>query len=1774
LTAAEAVSLDSHEVGLAAQSWASPLTQHGVALLAAPRVSGKQSGAGTAALSAKLGDLGAPVSLPGGRHGFVESTSPLLVPSASGDRPVDLTLTRTTAGYAPKRASAPISFAAALSGGVTLPGGLRVAPTASAATAPVVVANRLVFPNALRDTDVVEQPLPGGFETSWVLRSEHSPAALATSLTLPAGSALKSDPVITGAIDVSQDGRLMLRAKPVTATDADGAAVPASYAIEGSQLVVLVRAGGDTRFPVLVDPVWQEFSGNAPTSPTGPGPWEGWVSSQGTSPSYFYAIQSGGAVNPTLNSAYYLFESATFNPPQGATGGWAVAAPNFGLPGGTWIPRVDLINVNYNTTGHSSFNALTLGGGPASLPIWTRNGFTGPQGVQPFTSTAAFAYPTGLAFCPQYGGGNDTTGTTGPGLCDYDQPIGASIFTEYLTSFGGATGNDNAWFDGADVQFVDNTPPDQVSLTGIPTAWVQHGPTNAVVSGHDQGLGTSVVDVEIPKGTIYKFANGTCGYYQTGLPPAQPCQYAATGTMDLSGLPEGDYTIYGGAYDPALNVSYAPQQIKIDHTPPVLGTLTGSLATAAAAGQPLTLPVYSLTAPATDATSGVQSVTAAINNCPGFTPAPASQPNPADGAPLTDQITLNALACTRGMHTLTVTATDRAGNPATTTLSFDLEPQSGGAAYFQYETQRLDDRMSLSENIGTGNLALTANDVAIAGTAGMDLDVTRTYNALAYPNLKTQAQADARDLSPGWRLSIGPDVHIDTANLPAGDVRYYDPTGGTHVFTPSGTAGVFTPAPGLPATLTQNTITGTYALNFLAGGSFAFAAAASSTAPAPLTRETDANGNSVLVNYVPATCGTAVGCEISTIQGAQGQTLTFGYNGAGQLSQISDATGRKWQYNYDANGNLNLYTDPTGDQTTYQYNPTTDLLTGVTDPNGNAAGSNPAAHTTTIVYTQTPATNQVATVTEPDGTAHGQVTSFTHSPNETDVTSPTGYGTTSGYVTKYLLDNFGRIVETTDPDGLATGTAWTQNADGTPSTTMTNALSSDPSTGATTTTKYKADGDYRPTQATEQSGATTKCTYASTGPNQFVPSSCTDDLGHILNYTYDANNNLQTVSGTVNGQTQTPVNLSYNAPNGALAGTVAQSVDGNNNKTLYQYNSLGQIITTTPPAIAPPAAPLGNTTNTYDFAGRVHSTTDGAGRTTTYTYDGDDRTLTSVTAGGGGGTTTLTYTYDGNGNETSVTDPSGKTTYTPDAANRLVRELRPDGTAAVYGFDEDDNLTSLNDGINDIESFTYDAADRLHTVTATTATGPETWTYAYQYTSPPSLAMQLTGTTITDPTGIVEQDTLSNGQLTAITYTGTSGVLTSFNYNYTLPSSVVSDLVQSRTTQDGTATTYGYDTFDRLTSAVSTVAGSQTASYQYTYDGAGNRTIQIANGTTTSYAYNAGNELSSATPHGGAARAFTYDGAGDQLRDSTGESAAYNELNQTATFTGPTNLNPTYRGAGQSDRTSVVSGLLTGAVSPTDSSVGTTSIKNTTLLRLGLGGNDNTTPGNTQVIRDPAGNLLGISITSSLLNLGLGGATTNFTYATDDEGSVAAVYDANQKAQDSYTYDPYGNTAATEAAPQPFRFQGAYEDATGLYHMGQRYYDPTTGRWLQVDPSPDRADPAASAYGFVNADPVNFDDPDGTSLKSLIHRVTHSPFVKDVEDTVDGITHSQFVEDVIDPIRNLAAKIGESALGKLVGKGVSGAACVDLLKKLALGEHIGPVGYIEGLVGCFAFAAK
>jgi RHS repeat-associated protein len=102
----------------------------------------------------------------------------------------------------------------------------------------------------------------------------------------------------------------------------------------------------------------------------------------------------------------------------------------------------------------------------------------------------------------------------------------------------------------------------------------------------------------------------------------------------------------------------------------------------------------------------------------------------------------------------------------------------------------------------------------------------------------------------------------------------------------------------------------------------------------------------------------------------------------------------------------------------------------------------------------------------------------------------------------------------------------------------------------------------------------------------------------------------------------------------------------------------------------------------------------------------------------------------------------------------------------------------------------------------------------------------------------------------------------------------------------------------------------------------------------------------------------------------------------------------------------------------------------------------------------------------ALLFSGLSHAGTHHYYYTDPQGTVLAKADANGNIIATYDYTPYG-TAVTSMNPAPNGpgYTGHVNDPdTGLMYMQARYYDPTVGRFLSIDP----VGPAAGEIGYFN----------------------------------------------------------------------------------------------------------
>ena len=125
-------------------------------------------------------------------------------------------------------------------------------------------------------------------------------------------------------------------------------------------------------------------------------------------------------------------------------------------------------------------------------------------------------------------------------------------------------------------------------------------------------------------------------------------------------------------------------------------------------------------------------------------------------------------------------------------------------------------------------------------------------------------------------------------------------------------------------------------------------------------------------------------------------------------------------------------------------------------------------------------------------------------------------------------------------------------------------------------------------------------------------------------------------------------------------------------------------------------------------------------------------------------------------------------------------------------------------------------------------------------------------------------------------------------------------LRKTMTDAAGNVTTYTYDVLNRLLEAQAKNSGGAVISdYQYAYDGASNRTSQTVNGSTTSFMYNAANQLTAA---GGTT--FTYDANGNETGSSAGLALSYNAKDQTSSLTPPggSALAQSYTGATQIQR--------------------------------------------------------------------------------------------------------------------------------------------------------------------------------------------------------------------------------------------------------------------------------
>ncbi len=407
------------------------------------------------------------------------------------------------------------------------------------------------------------------------------------------------------------------------------------------------------------------------------------------------------------------------------------------------------------------------------------------------------------------------------------------------------------------------------------------------------------------------------------------------------------------------------------------------------------------------------------------------------------------------------------------------------------------------------------------------------------------------------------------------------------------------------------------------------------------TSVTDAFGDTIRFEYDP------VGNRIGTID-PLGNRTSQEYDAGGRLIARTDARGATTRFAYDALGRLTQTVDPLGGVTQLTYDGNGNLLSAI-DPRG------------TPVSQTYDAMDRVATRTDALGAT--EVFEYDATGNVIRYTDRKGQATTFDY------DTLGRRVGSTD------------------------------AAGTTTSVVYDALG--RLVQVSDSAGEIILREYDPL--DQLVAE--TSALGTV-SYQYDALGRRTSMSAPG----QAPVSYAYDA-----ASHLTQVVQGSHVVDL-QYDALGRRSRLT--------LPNGVSTETqYDAASRVtafiYQNATGVLGNLTYQYDTAGnrigiggsfaRTLLpspilSATYDAAGRQLTFgdkSLTYDANGNLTSITDPSGVTTFTWDARNRLVSLTGP-GLTGAFAYDAFGRRVAKEVNGQLIE-YLYDGDDSIEELTEETS---------------------------------------------------------------------------------------------------------------------------------------------------------------------------------------------------------------------------------------------------------------------------------------------------------------------------------------------------------------------------------------------------------------------------------------------------------------------------------------
>ena len=540
--------------------------------------------------------------------------------------------------------------------------------------------------------------------------------------------------------------------------------------------------------------------------------------------------------------------------------------------------------------------------------------------------------------------------------------------------------------------------------------------------------------------------------------------------------------------------------------------------------------------------------------------------------------------------------------------------------------------------------------------------------------------------------------------------------------------------------------------------------------------------------------------------------------------------------------------------------------------------------------------------------------------------------------------------------------------------------------------------------------------------------------------------------------------LTYNAKH-QLVGT--QFVGGP--RYSFAYDSQGNVSRV--------VDPLGQSVNlTFNSEpDRLSTLLDQNGNARSYSYDGAGDLTATVSPDG----SAAQVAYDAEGQATQTTNARGQAiSYTYDSRGLVTREDFPDGSHADFSYDAHGNLISASDSSGST-LLQYDSADRL---TSITYPGGQFLQFAYDSGG--------------RRTRSVDQDGFTNnyfydsaGRLSKLT-DGSNALIVAYTYDAT-------GRLARKDMGNGTSTTFSYDLAGNLLHLVNLApGGSVNSQFDYTYDSLGRRASMTSADGMTKYGYDALGQLISVSLPGGGSIEYTYDGAGNRVA----------EVDNGATTDYASDSNDQYLTIGESNNSFDADGNLVLSSGPGGNTaytydaqgrlIGVNSATDTWIYKYDALGNRISSTHNgqtTQYLVDPLGlgNVVGEYDAT-------GKTIADYTYGVGltsrvDSSNAAAYYDFDATGSttgltgqlggylNSYSYLPFGTVQSTiEKFDNPFQYDGqsgVMALGNGLDFMRARFFDPSTGRFLNPDPSGLAG--GSNSYAYAANNPISFQDPSG-----------------------------------------------------------------------------------------------